>query len=115
MGGMVLPLTLLLTAVWQVYIQWTFLGWDLGASDPTLTYRLPGGGQQPGDWFNWLSLYFHRRDRYFYSRPADPLAPKDFEIGASRTDRPFARDGTTGFAVNPHGLVSEQCADSLKT
>ncbi len=49
-GAIVLPLTLVLTAVWQFYIQWPFLGWDLEASGPTLTDSLPGGGSSQGTW-----------------------------------------------------------------
>ena len=110
-GAMVLPLTLVLTAVWQVYIQWPFPGWNLEASGPILTDPLSGGGELSGGWLTWLSLIFIGGIVISIRRAADPLAPKAFEIVGSRTDRPSARGGTAGFAGNPHGLVSEQCAD----
>jgi 4-amino-4-deoxy-L-arabinose transferase-like glycosyltransferase len=49
-GAMVLPVTLVLAAVWQLYIQWPFLRWDLEGSGPILT--------ESGDLVTWLSLIF---------------------------------------------------------
>ena len=101
-GAMVLPVTVVLTALWQVYIQWPFLGWDLGGSGPILT--------ETGELGHLSVSYFHRRGSGFYSRDADPIAPKSFEIGTSRTDRLSAWGWAVGFTANPYGLGPEQCA-----
>ncbi|MBI5606437.1 MAG: glycosyltransferase family 39 protein [Deltaproteobacteria bacterium] len=55
-GSILLPVTLLLTAAWQVYIQWPFLGWNFDASGQILTNLFPAGEDQSGDWLTWLSL-----------------------------------------------------------
>jgi 4-amino-4-deoxy-L-arabinose transferase-like glycosyltransferase len=53
-GAILLPMTLVLTAAWQAYIQWPFLGWNLEASGHLLTDL----GEQSRDWLTGLSLLF---------------------------------------------------------
>jgi 4-amino-4-deoxy-L-arabinose transferase-like glycosyltransferase len=54
-GAVLLPGTLLLTAVWQVYIQWNALGWkasDIAHSMAAITVRRAAHG----DWQTWLHV-----------------------------------------------------------
>jgi 4-amino-4-deoxy-L-arabinose transferase-like glycosyltransferase len=54
-GAVLLPTTLLLTAVWQFYIQASALGWKLGeTANPTAAITALRTGY--GDWQTWLHV-----------------------------------------------------------
>ena len=49
-----LPATLVLTALWQAYIESAYLGWNLDTSRGIWTALIQAAGDQSGDWRTWL-------------------------------------------------------------
>lgn len=93
-GAMVLPVTLLLTAVWQGYLQWPFLGWNLESSPLVL-------GGQSGDWLIWISLLFIGGTMISTVGMLIPLLRKPSRSGSPGLTVSLLRMGLLALLANP--------------
>jgi 4-amino-4-deoxy-L-arabinose transferase-like glycosyltransferase len=91
--SLLLPVTFLMTAAWQAYIEYAYLGWQLAGSQRSWTAFLAAPRAQLGDWRTWLYLALVggalvaavglvvARSRIAWSRPGRSLASVALGVG----------------------------------